>query len=589
MIPPAVQPYIKLRSTPPMSANDKVVLDNEFTNWRESRAGSLDKKVDPFAYYSIDLVLRKFAPTDEDILAGWTDGEDDGGADGIYLIGNKNTFITEDTEPSELKGITTATLVVVQVKRSEGGFEEGELRKLKDLLGDLVDSSRDEAAYSVRYNSRVLRAIRTFRSTYREVGTTSFSLSVEYHYVVNRDGMTPNAKVLSFADECRQVVRAAIGKATFEAAFVNAEALVQIIQRRAPKEKELHWAEPAIDINDNFLGLVRLDKFYEFISNSDGELEERLFDSNVRGFQDETHVNQQIQESLSGGSDINFWLLNNGVTILAEDATRTGKKVLLAKDPQIVNGLQTSRVIHRHFQNREKVDDRLVLVRVIKTTDTAVRDAVIRATNSQNKMSPASLRATHKIHHDIEYFFRTNGLCYDRRKGYYKDRGEPIDRIVSIMDVVKAGVAVLLGRPDDARARPGGYITVDAKYEKLFDDNIPAKAYLVCIKAVKRVDALLDSMTELEASYKLNVRYYVAARLVWDITESHSPAAKSVAEIDMDGVGEKELGAAYKAVVRPFDKLGGNDSAAKGTGLLKAILVGPKRRLVAASKRSKRV
>ena len=94
-------------------------------------------------------------------------------------------------------------------------------------------------------------------------------------------------------------------------------------------------------------------------------------------------------------------------------------------------------------------------MRLIETNDEKVRDRVIRATNSQNKMEAASLRSTDPVHHETEEIMKTFGLFYDRRKGHYKDKGHPVKNIVSVMEVTKAIIAILIQRPDDARARAG--------------------------------------------------------------------------------------------------------------------------------------
>ena len=94
------------------------------------------------------------------------------------------------------------------------------------------------------------------------------------------------------------------------------------------------------------------------------------------------------------------------MSILAAKPTLSGKTLTL-EDPQIVNGLQTSTELHKYFQSQNtEEDDRAILVRMIEPSDSASRDRIIKATNSQTKISAASLRATEKIHRDIEEFFQ---------------------------------------------------------------------------------------------------------------------------------------------------------------------------------------
>ncbi|HDX4721257.1 TPA: AIPR family protein, partial [Enterobacter asburiae] len=60
--------------------------------------------------------------------------------------------------------------------------------------------------------------------------------------------------------------------------------------------------------------------------------------------------NEDIKLTLSDQGSPDFWLLNNGVTILSTSAQMIGQSIYM-EDIQIVNGLQTSESIFRHFDN----------------------------------------------------------------------------------------------------------------------------------------------------------------------------------------------------------------------------------------------
>lgn len=123
-------------------------------------------------------------------------------------------------------------------------------------------------------------------------------------------------------------------------------------------------------------------------------------------------------------SNRRIWYLNNGVTIITPKAIPAGRKITI-EDPQIVNGLQSSHEIYRHFsEHSEDIDGdkRSVLVRVIcEENAEEARDRIIRATNSQTSIPPASLRSADDIHRNIEDYLGFNGYFYDRRKNFYKN------------------------------------------------------------------------------------------------------------------------------------------------------------------------
>src|SRR5262245_27789938 len=131
------------------------------------------------------------------------------------------------------------------------------------------------------------------------------------------------------------------------------------VQKRPPRSRVLKWAEQPMSTKDGFVGLVKLHDFREFLSDESGRLAERIFGSNVRGFVVDSGVNEDIGKSiLHPQGEPNFWLLNNGVTMIAAK-TAPAHLMLTVDDPQIVNGLQTSRVIFDTL-DKDKQDDRTI-------------------------------------------------------------------------------------------------------------------------------------------------------------------------------------------------------------------------------------
>jgi hypothetical protein len=87
---------------------------------------------------------------------------------------------------------------------------------------------------------------------------------------------------------------------------------------------------------EGFVGLVKLHDFREFLEDTPNVLAERIFESNVRGFAQDSNVNKAIAESIQKPTGHpNFWLLNNGVTIIASK-TAPAHLTLTVDDPQIV-------------------------------------------------------------------------------------------------------------------------------------------------------------------------------------------------------------------------------------------------------------
>jgi len=208
---------------------------------------------------------------------------------------------------------------------------------------------------------------------------------------------------------------------------------------------------------------------------------------------------------------------------------------------------------------------------VIVPTQSESRDRIIKATNSQTYIPPASLRATDKVQRDIEEFLRPFGLFYDRRKNFYKNEGQPLDRIVGISAMAQAVMAVALQRPDTARARPSSLLKNDADYDTVFSDSNPLDLYRVCIVLVRRVEQYQHSLETLSPKDRNNLRFYVAMHLAAILSNHPNPDLNEIVSIDLDNVKEDDLLNRVEAVYAQYIALGASDQAAKGTDLLRLV------------------
>jgi hypothetical protein len=319
-----------------------------------------------------------------------------------------------------------------------------------------------------------------------------------------------------------------------------------------------------------FVCLVNLRSYYSFITDDAGNLLRSTFEANVRDYQGRTQVNEQIGATLAHGDPDDFWWLNNGITILAKKASQSGKK-LIVEDPEIVNGLQTSTEIHKFFTSSGKQsDDRNILVRVIVPGEEESRDRIIRATNSQTAIPPASLRATDKIHRDIEEYLKPYRFYYDRRKNYYKNQGMAIDRIVGIPQMAQAVMSILLRRPDTARARPSSLIKDEEEYQRLFDQRNPIALYRVCASIMRWLNDRM-STSGLESRDRNNLKFYIAMVIGSLVTAKPHPVSGDLVTVADTSLTQPVFEDALKLVSAEYKKLGATDQVAKGPELLKVI------------------
>ena len=559
-----------------MTMNDRIILD-EVLIQRRKEIDSNAAESDFFELFTAEQVLKDFDLSYDEIDSGLVGGSGDGGIDGFYLLVN-GELVQEAPDYGYLKKNITLDLIIVQAKTG-AGFQETPVERFLTFSEDILDLSRDVVVFKAIYNEQIVEAIERFREVHQQLAARFPLLRVSYFYASK--GGTAGETIKRKVDMLEAVLNRHFPSAKFNFSFWGATQLLDRARRVPQTTYSLTLAENPISSGGQvgFVCLVRLRDFFTFIADEQGTLRRHIFEANVRDYQGRTEVNEEIQKSLQKQTADDFWWLNNGVSILASRAS-LGGKILTIEDPQIVNGLQTSTEVYHYFEEvNPENDDRKILVRVVVPVEAESRDRIIKATNSQTAVQQASLRATDKIHRDIEEYLRPRGLFYDRRKNYYKNEGKPRDKVVGISHLAQSVMSIVLQRPDTARGRPSSLLKKDNDYSSVYSEELPIQLYYVCAEAMRRVVSFL-SEAGLDSKDRNNLRFYVAMHSVVSLVEKSEPTSTELANLDITKLDDTTLRTSLNLVKQEYAALGGNDQVAKGPSLLSAIqqhlkLLGP--------------
>ena len=551
-----------------MPSNEVVIL-NQVLGEKHADIGPELSESEFFEAFSAEQVLKDRDMSWDDIESGRLGGGGDGGLDACYLFVNGH-HIREDTDPSVFKGTIEIEMVLVQAKRSSG-FQESPVQAIASSLTDLLDLSADLDALSATYNEDVIEFFSRFQEVFRALGSKLPSLKISVAYVTK--GVEPHPNTERLRERVRTAVAAQFRDADFAFNFIGALELLELVRRRPRTTFSLPFREDVSGSGGN-VALVGLKEFADFIRTDTGALNKALFDANVRDHQGDVSVNKAIRKSLTQPGAEDFWWLNNGVTILASEVT-AASKVYTIEDPQIVNGLQTSFEIFHYFSamEEEATDDRSLLVRLITPSESESHEKIIRATNSQTTIPFASLKATDKIHRNLEDFLHPRGLYYERRKNFYKNEGRPLATIVTIPYLAQATMSLLLNRPNDARARPTTLLKRPEDYERIFNQDYPLEMYEKITRIQKASEVFLRAHDSgLAAKEVNNLRFYVSYFALRTILEGSDPRPQAVADADLDALTDELLENALKAVLTDLDAEGGDDKAAKSASMAERVI-----------------
>lgn len=547
-----------------MASNDQIILDQIVEEQRKTRIPTASKS-EFFEMYVAEQVLKDFDLSDEEIEFGLVGSGGDGGTDGIYTFANGD-IVHEDFDYEPLKKNVLIEVVLIQSKTS-ASFDEDAMNKLVSITNDMFDLARPIDGFKAVYNEGVRSAVEIFRRLYTGIAGRFPRLQFRYIYATRGDSKAVHPNVARKAEDIRKAVANLFSAAKFEFTFLGASDLLEIARRQPVTAYDMEVTE-SLSAKDGYIALVRLKEFNKFVSDEDGQLRKNLFEANVRDYQGSTQVNEEIQMSLRECGKEDFWWLNNGITVVASKAVQSSK-VLTIEDPQIVNGQQTSTEIFNFFHEaKTESEDRCVMVRVIVVSESASRDRIIKATNSQTTIPAASLRATDKIHRDIEEYMSPFGIYYDRRKNSHKNLGRSVEQIIGISLLAQSIMAIALQRPDDARARPSSLLKKDDDYKQLFSTAHPIEIYLLAAKIIKTVQSDLRAREELVPKDRTNLLFYVAMHAAACLAGMATPTIKDLVTIKPDALSREVLQASFDVVRELYEKLGSNDQVAKGPKLL---------------------
>ena len=553
--------------------NEQILLKEAVSN-SYKEIGGYPNESTFFEFFSAEQILKNYELDTEQIESGMVGRGGDGGCDTIYLFLNDMLITSDMIDNLPLLRNGELNLTIIQSKE-EYSFREDPLMKWKTLATNLLQLSNDLTTFSSRYDASVIAAFQLFRDIQVKFIRTQVKTRFSFFYITFATEIHPN--VQAQADELVAQIKQFYPSATTYVNFVTADNLMSLYQQAPETNFTLLLADHPIAMGEknDYVALVKITDFFTFITDPSKKLRNAFFEANIRDYQGGNSVNKCIQDTLLTNPNEDFWWLNNGVTILARNITQRNSKTIQIEDPKIVNGLQTSSEIFNFFAThpeRMDSDKRSLLVRLIVPESEESRDKVIFATNNQTPVQKSSLRVTDAIHLQIEMYFKTRGLYYDRRKNYYKNQGKkPID-IISVSFLGQCMISIFLQKPDYARARPSTILTNDTFYEQLYGENADLEIFYRCAQIGRAVSYYLkehsDSFTISERS---NILFYVIYVVPALILRKTTILPTDIKTLDIDAVNDDTIQESAFLVLELFKARGGTDKIAKNSDFFTAV------------------
>lgn len=426
----------------------KGLLD-EFVQQNNLAALSEDRAFEYFCAYLVTSGHYSESLQIDEIIVG---AGGDAGIDSIAVIVN-GSLVTEPEEIEDLantNGYLDVSFVFVQAERSTA-FET-------QKLGQFAFGVRDFFAEHPKLpqNDRVSHYCRIAKEVFDRGRLFSKGNPQCFLYYATTGKWTGDTNLTTRRDTEREDVEGLALFRKVELECLDANRL-QSLYRESQNalSREIVFIDKTVipeipGVEQAYLGLLPAPQFLKLVENENEEVLTALFYDNVRHWQEWNPVNSEIRETLATPAEaVYFPLLNNGVTIVARQIRLTGNRCFL-QDYQVVNGCQTSYVLH---ENRVGLDEHVVIpVRLIATRDETIKNKIIKATNRQTQVTDDQFFALTEFPKKLEAYFPSfkdsKTLYYERRSRQYNgDNTIEKVRVINMTALVRSFAAIFLQIP----------------------------------------------------------------------------------------------------------------------------------------------
>lgn len=504
---------------------DQVIAKKNFAEYRAKNYPKLSED-EAFELFAVSLILKQYGLGAGDIERGLPSGTNDGGLDGFYLFLNGNELVESDSKrlkssQGALEGLQNAfslDAVVVQAKK-ESSWNTNVFPKIESTLKAIFDIDQKPAQLrDFPLNEDIVE----MASNWRKLRLKTAALAPVVNFHVYYTSFAPQVNVDNYmktkAKQLKNWLTANLPTGSKVAVdYLGDASLVTLLRAGTDFQASLSLAKVAMRDGKSLVGFVSIKNYLKFLRrDKTATIREEMFAFNVRDYAGEkVRVNAAIGQTLENDSESIFWWLNNGITIIADKANDPMETEWILTNPLIVNGLQTSHVIHEQDLAKKITRKRMgqsVLVRVITESDPSIRESIISGTNNQTSVSGLQLHANEQKQKRIEEFLRASGWYYERRRYQYRGMKVPASRTRTIGELGQAVIAYRLLQPDTARARPSSLLGTSSGWEKVFKQDDSEELYLKALNVVEEVDLYLrGDLAKSIADDPTNARYYLTA------------------------------------------------------------------------------
>lgn len=427
-----------------------------------------DKLFEKFVNYNLinDLVPLGISPEDlSDNETGTYQG-----IDSVFFIVNGRILNSKDELIEIVNKFSENILKIIFIQsKISSKFELNEIRNFGDTVTDFLNSN---PKYSLTNEAKQLHEIFLeivkYHPKFKEI-------SINLYFVTT--GLLEDNEDRSML--CKQIIKnieeisisKPLNKVFLE--LIDKSNLLNLYNKtKYSEEVEIEFKDKTSldvyhpNIKEAYTGWLPWNEYKKILINEKDEIR-NLFYDNVRDFLgiDENEVNKEIKRTIENNPEM-FHLLNNGVTIISDKNQRMQEKFRISNF-QIVNGCQTSNILFEIYKEKGDFKNLKIPVRLIITEDEDIKNSIIIATNSQNKIPEEQLSALTSFQKELEKYYEAFSkkapfkIYYERRANQYNNTEILKKEIIDLREQLKLFSSIFLEIPHIATST----------YSKVYREN----------------------------------------------------------------------------------------------------------------------
>lgn len=425
-----------------------------------------------------------FSTNSEDINKISIGGSNDLGIDGISITLNDRLIYTIQDIDDILDGKCKADFHVMFIQsKNKSQFDSGEFSKFTNGILEFLQENIE---------SPINDGVQYWHDIYKYIMTNDIMCkwknnpSIECVYVTTGEWngnrhIEGNAKIIKSQIENMKTFKDILFR------YIDGKKLLNIV-----KENENSYtaslrvvdtmALPEVENVENSSVMICSVPEILKLMLCDGYLRRNLFEDNVRDYQGNTVINNEIYKTLEINQQ-NFVLLNNGITIVCDDMKEANRNITM-ENPQIVNGCQTCNVIYKCYLEKINLEKAFLIIKIISSQNESIVNSIIKGTNRQNIVYDEAFEVTRNFHKLLEDYFKSEKIG-EHKKIYYERRSKQYDydsnvkpyQKVNFKTMIQGFVGLFLYKPEDAYHHESKLLR-DYKTKVFLDEHILEPYYL---------------------------------------------------------------------------------------------------------------